>query len=164
MNISNIDEFFELGKSLKLTIKLDKTTTIKPYKLNNDALFQLPFISMIILLMSKDIRKPNVSELGQIIGECIERSIKAFKGSSQHLGWSAHLRIRTVTALNFLEASSLVDVDNRKGKVKVTDLGKKVISKALDPKVESDLSFNLLLIQRNYKNICKEKQMELDGL
>ncbi|KXI28386.1 hypothetical protein [Paraglaciecola hydrolytica] len=158
----NLTNFFELAKESNLKIHLENMNVIKPHKLSNEALFHLPFISMVVLMMSKDRRKPNVSELGQLVGECIEGSIKEFKGSSQHLGWSANLRVRTVKALSFLEISHLVSVNNRKGKLEVTELGKKVISKALED--SSDLSYNLMLVQRSYRNICKDKQMDLEIL
>lgn len=156
----NINSFFEIAQESNLKIQLDDIQKVRSHKLSNEALFHLPFISMVVLLMSKERRKPSIPELGQLVGECIERSIKEFKGSSQHLGWSANLRVRTVKALSFLEISKLVEVNNRKAKLEVTELGKKVIVKAIDER--SDLSYNLLLIQRNYRNICREKQMELE--
>lgn len=156
----DIEEFFEVAKASNLRIQLDEVKTVRSHRLSNEALFHLPFISMVVLLMAKERRKPNIPELGQLVGECIERSIKEFKGSSQHLGWSANLRVRTVKALSFLEIANLVSVNNRKTKLEATELGKKVINKAIDEK--SDLSYNLLLIQRNYRNICREKQMELE--
>lgn len=156
----DINDFFKVAKASNFRIQLDEISSVRAHSLSNEALFHLPFISMVVLLMAKERRKPNTSELGQLVGECIERSIKEFKGSSQQLGWSANLRVRTVKALSFLEIAKLVSVNNRKGKLEATELGKKVINKAIEEK--SDLSYNLLLIQRNYQKICREKQMEFE--
>jgi len=152
--------FCKEAKRLNLALSSDDIDEVIPPRLDNEALFHLPFISMVILLMSKDARKPKVSDLGQLVGDSFERTFLAYKSSSQHLSWSANLRIRTVKALSFLELSKLVNVDNRKGKVVATELGKKVVNDAID--ASSDLSYNLLIMQRNYRNICKEKQMELE--
>ena len=152
--------FCQEAKKLNLTLSSDDIDEVIPPRLDNEALFHLPFISMVVLLMSKDARKPKVADLGQLVGDSFERTFLAYKSSSQHLSWSANLRIRTVKALSFLELSKLVNVDNRKGKVVATELGKKVVNDAIDAR--SDLSYNLLTMQRNYRNICKERQMELE--
>lgn len=152
-------DFCQEAKRLKLALNSKDIEEVIPPRLDNEALFHLPFISMVILLMSKDSIKPKVTDLGQLVGDSFERTFLAYKSSSQHLSWSANLRIRTVKALSFLEMSGLIIVNNRKGKVVATDLGKKVINNAIDAR--SDLSHNLLIMQRNYRNICKEKQMEL---
>ena len=156
----NFESFFSEAKRLKLNIDIEYVEQIIPPRLDNEALFHLPFISMVILLMSKDSKKPKVTELGQLVGDSFEKTFKAYKSSSQHLSWSANLRIRTVKALSFLEISKLVEVHNRKGTLVITDLGKKVIKCALEN--QSDLAHNLLIIQRNYRNLLKEKQMEFE--
>ena len=125
-----------------------------------EALFQLPLISLIILLMAKDKRKPRVSEIGQLVGESLESSMSGFKGSAQHIGWSANLRVRTVKAISFLEYSCLIEIPNNKGRIKITDLGKKVISKALNQ--EDTLSYNLAEIAKAYRNLCVSKQLDME--
>ena len=152
--------FCNEAKKLNLKLNIDDIKEVIPPRLDNEALFHLPFISMVILLMRKVSRKPKVTDLGQLVGDALERSFNAYKSSSQHLSWSANLRIRTVKAMSFLEVSRLVEIHNRKGKLVATDLGKKVIRNALE--MESDLSYNLLIIQRNYRNICLEKKMDFE--
>lgn len=156
----SFDAFFNQVEESKLTIKVDNRLTIKSHLLNNEALFQLPLISLIILLMAKDRRKPLVAEVGQLVGESIESSMPGFKGSSQHIGWSANLRVRTVKALSFLEHARLIEINNRKGRIKVTDLGKKVINLALEK--DDNLAYNLTQIARSYRNLCVSKQLELE--
>ena len=151
--------FSQLSKS-KTAIKFDDAIMEKNHLLNNEALFQLPLISLIVLLMAKDKRKPRVSEIGQLVGESIEASMSGFKGSAQHIGWSANLRIRTVKAVSFLERTNLVEIDNRKGRIKISDLGKKVINKALSR--DDNLSYNLAEIARSYRNICVSRQLDLE--
>ncbi len=152
------DEFFARMEKKEVSINL--TGDIKAYRLSNEALFHIPLISMVILLFAKDRRKPYVAELGQLVGDSFEKSMAGFKGSSQHLGWSANLRVRTVKALGFLEGVGMVRVDNRKGRLAITDLGSKVISRTMSE--DSDLSYNLAQIQRAYRNICVEKQLKLE--
>lgn len=144
-------------KDIKINIKKN---THKEILLNNEALFQLPFLSIVVLLLSKNKKKPRVDSIGQLVGECLELSIKGFKGSSQHLGWSANLRIRTITALNFLEISTLIFIDKKTQTVRITNLGKKIIDHALS--LETDLSYTLNLINRRYRDINKEKKIELE--
>jgi len=158
----DFESFCKEAKRLNLTLNSDDVEQVIPPRLDNEALFHLPFISMVILLMTKDARKPKIPDLGQLVGDCFERTFTAYKSSSQHLSWSANLRIRTVKALSFLELSKLIIVENRKGKVTATELGKKVVNDAIE--ANSDLSYNLLTMQRNYRNICKERQMELELL
>ena len=67
--------------------------------------------------------------------------------------------MRTVKALNFLELAGLVVVDNRKGKINVTDLGKRTVEKALSR--DDELSQTLIEIRRSYRHIKVEKQMKL---
>lgn len=158
----NYEEFFERAKNKGLSIPIEREKTPKNYQLSNEALFHIPLIAMVVLILAKDRRKPYVSEIGQLVGESLERSIIGFKGSSQHLGWSAYLRVRTVKAINFLEHTRLIHIDNRKSKVAITDLGLKVVSRALDQ--DDDLAYNLVQIQRAYRNICVDKQLDLEIL
>lgn len=144
-------------KDIKITLSND-TKRKTSLGLDNEALFQLPLIAMIILLLSKNARKAKVSEIGQLVGELLEDTMTGFKGSSQYLGWSSNLRIRTVTALNFLEAVDLVSINNRDTKISITKLGNKVISRALD--YESDLAYNLALIERSYRNYRVDTRLD----
>lgn len=154
------EEFFERAEKKGLSITVEREKTPKNYQLSNEALFHIPLIAMVVLILAKDRRKPYVSEVGQLVGESLERSIIGFKGSSQHIGWSAYLRVRTVKAINFLELTSLIHIDNRKSKIAITDLGSKVIARALSQ--EDDLAYNLGLIQRAYRNICVDRQLDLE--
>ncbi|EOZ2639001.1 hypothetical protein ACQQXD_002507, partial [Escherichia coli] len=113
----NYDEFFDIisKKDIKIDIKyIDKQESLG---LNNEALFQLPLIALIILLLSKNSVKPRASEIGSLVGKLLEDVMLGFKGSSQLLGWSANLRIRTVTALQFLESVQLVIIDESNKKL-----------------------------------------------
>lgn len=156
----NFNTFFDQIEESSLTINIDNTLQKKEHLLNNEALFQLPLISLIILLMAKDKRKPFVSEVGQLVGESIERTMVGFKGTSLFLGWSANLRIRTVSAISFLDYTNLIEIENSKGRIKITKLGKKVISRALEK--DDSLSYNLNLIARNYRHICVSKQLDME--
>lgn len=156
----NFDSFFEKVKESKAIIEIDQESTYESNLLNNEALFQLPLISLIVLLLAKDRRKPFVSEIGQLVGESIEDSMYGFKGSSQHIGWSANLRVRTVKAISFLEQSNLIIIENRKGRVKITGLGKKVINHAINK--DDNLAWNLTKISRSYRNICVSKQLDME--
>ena len=115
-------------------------------------------VSLIVLILAKDKRKPNVSEIGQLVGESILSCMTSLNKSDQHIHWSANLRIRTVKAINFLEQANLIVVNNRKAKLEITELGKKVINKALD--WDDNLSYHLNMISRSYRNICIAKQLD----
>lgn len=128
--------------------------------LNNEALFQLPLICLIILSLSKSKRKPQISEIGQLVGECIEASFDGFKGSAQHIGWSANLRIRTIKAVNFLEQKKIIEVNQRTQKVIATDLGIKIVKKAMD--YEDELAYSLSNISIAYRNICVRRQLDME--
>jgi len=156
----NFDKFFESISKSGAEINFNNHEANKSHFLNNEALFQLPLISLIILLMAKDKRKPRVSEIGQLVGESIEASMSGFKGSAQHVGWSANLRVRTVKAISFLEYSQLIEIPNSKGKIKITELGKKVINKALNQ--ENTLTYNLAEISKAYRNLCVSKQLDME--
>ncbi|MDN4035941.1 hypothetical protein [Massilia sp. YIM B02443] len=155
----NFDEFFDrVGNS---EIELDAKDCVQGVRgLGNEALFQLPLIALIILLMAKDRRKPKIAEIGQLVGESIEASMIGFKGSAQHLGWSANLRVRTVKALNFLELASLVEIPNRNTKIVITEMGKKVIARAVEG--DDDLAYNLSKISLACRNICVSRQQDLE--
>lgn len=156
----NFNEFFENIAQSGTEIRIDSSSDKKISLLSNEALFQLPLISLIVLIMAKDKRKPKVSEIGQLVGESIESSMPGFKGSAQHVGWSANLRVRTVKAVSFLEYSNLIEIPNNKGRVKITPLGKRVIDKAL--KQEDILTYNLAEIAKAYRNLCVSKQLGME--
>ena len=156
----NFDKFFDEVKDTALHVSIGASLNSRNRLLDNEALFQLPLISLIILLMAKDRRKPLVKEVGQLVGECLESSMPAFKGSAQHIGWSANLRVRTVKAMVFLENAKLIEIENRKGRVNITELGKKVIEAAL--KHEDNLSVNLVYVAKCYRNICVSNQLDLE--
>lgn len=154
----NYDEIFDIisQKDIRIDIKyIEKQECVG---LNNESLFQLPLIAIIILLLSKNRVKPHASEVGRLVGKLLEDVMLGFKGSSQLLGWSANLRIRTVTALNFLESVQLIIIDENNKKLNITKLGKKVIDKAF--LYESDLSYNLALIERSYRNYCVDSKLD----
>ena len=154
------EEFFQEASEKEIVFSLDQFSDSANHRLSNEALFHLPLLAMTILLLSKTRRKPKSDELGQVIGECFERTFSGFKGSSQHLGWSANLRMRTVKALTFLETVNLVEVDRHDSRIKATEFGKKVVSKAID--VQLDLGFTLQVIERNYFDLQIEKQIAMD--
>lgn len=157
----NFDVFFEkIPETIISDIKVKSQEDVNNTFLSNEALFQLPLICLIILMLSKDRRKPDIAEIGQLVGECIEASFNGFKSSAQHIGWSANLRIRTIKAVNFLEIANLIEVDYRKKKIIATDLGARVVNSALLK--EDDLSYNLAKISRSYRNICLSKNLDME--
>jgi hypothetical protein len=132
-----------------------------PSLLSNEALFHIPLLAAVVLTIACLSRKPRTAEIGQIVGECIERTFTNFKGSSQRLGWSANLRIRTVAALAFLESASLVTVAY-KGAISATDLGRRTIKSAFAE--DDDLSFTLMTVERSYRDICGERRSQMELL
>lgn len=156
----NFDAFFSEVESRNLEISFDSEANEQDYKLSNEALFHLPLITLTVLTFASDRRKPKTDELGQLVGECFERTFTGFKGSSQSLGWSANLRIRTVKALTFLEMIEMVSIKKQTGEIAITEKGKRLKKVALA--TEGDLSEALMRLQRNYKNIKVEKQMKLE--
>ena len=158
----NFGLFFEEMEAKDISLKTLNSMDDRPIKLSNEALFHLPLISLTVLLFSCESRKPTTSELGQLVGECYERTFEGFKGSSQTLGWSANLRIRTVKALTFLETSKLVEVRSEDGRIASTDIGKKLRKLALSK--DNHLSLALHHIRRNYSNIKIENQLALEML
>lgn len=152
------EDFFAEVEKNQIEVRFDNQEGDHPARLSNEALFHLPLLAITVLMLAKDRRKPKVDELGQVVGECFERSFSGFKGSSQHLGWSANLRVRTVRALTFLETTKLVNV-TPEGQITATPLGRAVVRKALQH--DSDLTYTLKLIERNYRNLSVEKQLSL---
>ena len=155
----NYEEFKDSLTKNPIEIPVSEAYNPTKKSLDNEALFQLPFIAMVILIMAKGTSKPLIPELGRLVGECLEKTMPAFKKSQQHISWSANLRVRTVKAISFLEMADLVDIEDRKGKLTTSKLGTKIIEKVL--KDDSDLSYNLNIISRKYRNIKKDNKMEL---
>lgn len=155
----NYEEFFREAsqRNVRLVADPDLEQGSRVTLLSNEALFQLPFLAMVIMSISKGTRKPALSELGQLVGECLERTLVGFKGSAQHIGWSANLRIRTVKALTFLETSCLVEVGLRTKAVTLTERGRSVLDHAMSD--DSNLSNTLRTVERNYRNISVESEI-----
>jgi hypothetical protein len=156
------EQFFESVAAANIAIEItDKPDSPRNF-LSNEALFQLPLIALVILALAKDRRKPRISEIGQMVGECIEKSVYGFKGTTHNFGWSGNLRIRTVTAVRFLELSKLIIIEERTSRIEATELGKKIINSAISS--ESDLSLCIQGITRAYRNLSIEKQFEMELL
>lgn len=153
------ESFFDEVRRSNIELRLYKSREIKPARLSNEALFHLPLLAITILLLAKDRRKPRVDEVGQLVGESFERTFKGFRGSSQHLGWSANLRVRTVRALTFLEIADLIVVGKTSDRIAISEKGKRVIECGL--RQDSDLSIALRSLERNYRNIQVERQISL---
>lgn len=156
----NFEGFFNEVLSRDLEINFDSQINDDGFKLSNEALFHLPLISLTVLTFASDRRKPKTHELGQLVGESFERTFTGFKGSSQSLGWSANLRIRTVKALTFLEMIDMVNIRNQTKEIVITEKGKRLKKAALTN--DDELTEALVRLQRNYQNIKVEKQMKLE--
>lgn len=156
----NFDKCKEEAARSKISIVFE-TSDRGPSLLSNEALFHIPLLAVVVLTLACLPRKPRTAEIGQMVGECIERTFTDFKGSSQRLGWSANLRIRTVAALAFLESASLIVVSD-KGIIAATDLGRKVIKSAFAE--DDDLSFTLMTVERSYRDISGERRSQLELL
>lgn len=151
------DQFFEEATERNLHLSATKQPSVYRSTLDNEALFQLPLLAMVILTLSKGKNKPRMAELGQLVGECLERTVAGFKGSSQDIGWSANLRIRTVKALTFLERTGLAQFDERTNLVIATAAGRNVIESAIEN--GTLLSHALMTLERSYENIRAEKRI-----
>ena len=102
-----------------------------------------------MLAISKGLSKRELPELGQLVG--------GFKGSSQDIGWSGNLRIRTIKALTFLESTGQVTIDKATRRVSATDLGKKVYNDAING--ESLLAVSMKTIELSYQYIRDEARV-----
>jgi hypothetical protein len=109
---------------------------------------------MTILAISKGLSKPQLPEVGQLVGECLERTVSGFRGSSQDIGWSGNLRIRTIKALTFLESTGQVTIDVGTRRITATDLGKKFYNDAVEG--ESLLAVSMKTIELSYQYIRDE--------
>jgi len=154
------EDFFQSAKDIKPDFSNIKANEEDYTPLANDALFHLPLLAISILALCKIRGKFTVSEVGQVIGECFERTLPGFKGSAQLLGWSSNLRVRTINALCFLEDSGLVTVSMKSDKeINATKLGKNLIDKTLAD--DTELSYVIARIQRSYNNLKKESNIEM---
>jgi hypothetical protein len=155
------ESFFRAAQENQIEMHFDSNGEVRPTRLSNEALFHLPLIAITILLFARGKRKPRVDQIGQLVGECFERTFSGFKGSSQHLGWSANLRMRTVRALTFLETALLIVVDQEMQRITIADEGRKVIERALIDQ-NSELAYTLKVLERSYRDINVEKQVAMD--
>nr|WP_316643263.1 hypothetical protein [uncultured Roseateles sp.] len=156
----NYDQFFNEAVRLDLRLPSSDPFTHVSSTLDNEALFQIPLLAMVILVLSKGNSKPKFSELGQLVGECLERTVAGFKGSSQDIGWSANLRIRTVKALTFLERAGFITVDERDGRLSIDNKGRTIIDNVIDS--DSPLAVALLIVDRSYENIRAERRIRAE--
>jgi hypothetical protein len=156
----NYDEFFT--EAARLGLRPPQVGVEAEYhsSLDNEALFQLPLLAMVILTLAKGSSKPKLAELGQLVGECLERTVAGLKGSSQDIGWSANLRIRTVKALTFLERVGFVVVDTRDGRVSTETQGREVLDRVLEG--DTPLANALLIVERSYENIRAERRIRAE--
>lgn len=147
-------DFFSEAKRLGLKLNLPGEDPSPMHTLDNEALFQLPLLAMAILAISKGRSKPELPEIGQLVGECLERTVAGFKGSSQDIGWSGNLRIRTIKALTFLESTGQITIDKVTREISATELGRKVYSGAVEG--ESLLAHSMKTIELSYQYIRDE--------
>lgn len=153
----NINEFFEQATKLDIKLHITSPQLIQLNSLSNEALFQLPLLAMTILAITKGKSKPNLPEIGQLVGECLERTVAGFKGSSQDIGWSGNLRIRTIKALTFLESTNQIAVDKNSRQISATDLGRKIYKNAIEG--ESPLALSMKTIELSYQYIRDEARV-----
>lgn len=150
-------EFFSEARRLGLKLSLSGEGPSPMHTLDNEALFQLPLLAMTILAISKGRSKPELSEIGQLVGECLERTVAGFKRSSQDIGWSGNLRIRTIKALTFLESTGQIVIDKITREISATELGKKVYGGAVEG--ESLLAHSMKTIELSYQYIRDEARV-----
>jgi hypothetical protein len=150
----NTTDFFTEARRLGLKLNVSGEGFSTAHTLDNEALFQLPLLAMTILALCKGRSKPELPEVGQLVGECLERTVAGFKGSSQDIGWSGNLRIRTIKALTFLESTGQVVIDKVTREISATDLGKKVYTGAVQG--ESLLAHSMKTIELSYQYIREE--------
>lgn len=147
-------DFFKEARKLNVRLNLEADFPAPAHSLDNEALFQLPLLAMTILAITKGSSKPQLPEIGQLVGECLERTVAGFKGSSQDIGWSGNLRIRTIKALTFLESTGQVVIDQHTRRISATDLGKKIYKDAVDG--DTLLAVSMKTIELSYQYIRDE--------
>lgn len=150
----NLTEFFNEADKLDIRLEHHVAEAIPAHSLSNEALFHLPLLAMTILAISKGNSKPRLPEIGQLVGECLERTVAGFKGSSQDIGWSGNLRIRTIKALTFLEETKLVTIDRSMRRISATELGRHVYQGAIVG--DSLLALSMKTIELSYQYMSDE--------
>lgn len=150
-------DFFTEARSLGLKLNLSGKGPSPAHTLDNEALFQLPLLAMTILAICKGRSKPELPEIGRLVGECLERTVAGFKGSSQDIGWSGNLRIRTIKALTFLESTGQVVINKATREISATDLGKTVYTCAIEG--ESLLAHSMKTVELSYQYIRDEARV-----
>jgi hypothetical protein len=155
------DAFFAEVRENNLSVDLPAPNSRKYEPLDNDALFHLPLLAMTVLMLSKARSKPRVERLGQLVGECMERTFVGFVGSAKLLGWSASLRVRTVQALTFLEMTGLVTVDGPEKSICITKTGTLLLNAAL--KDGSDLGYTLSRVARAQRSVYAELKLSMES-
>lgn len=153
----NSSDFFTEARRLGLKLNLSGKGPSPAHTLDNEALFQLPLLAMTILAICKGRSKPELPEIGQLVGECLERTVAGFKGSSQDIGWSGNLRIRTIKALTLLESTGQIVIDKETREISATDLGKKVYTSAIEG--ESLLAHSMKTVELSYQYIRDEARV-----
>lgn len=153
----NAAEFFTEATKLNIRLNLPVELSLPAHSLSNEALFQLPLLAMTILAITKGAAKPLLPEIGQLVGECLQRTVPGFKGSSQDIGWSGNLRIRTIKALTFLEATNQISVDQHTRRISATELGKKVYQNAIAG--ESLLAMSMKTVELSYQYMRDEARV-----
>lgn len=153
----NAAEFFDEATKLNIRLSVPLELSVSANSLSNEALFQLPLLAMTILAIAKGAAKPLLPEIGQLVGECLERTVAGFKGSSQDIGWSGNLRIRTIKALTFLEVTGQITVDKCTRRLSATELGKKVYQSAIAG--ETALAMSMKTIELSYQYIRDEARI-----
>jgi len=153
----NVAELFDEATKLNIRLHLPAEVSVPVRSLSNEALFQLPLLAMTILAITKGTAKPPLPEIGQLVGECLERTVVGFKGSSQDIGWSGNLRIRTIKALTFLEATGQISIDEHTRRISATDIGKKIYQSAIAG--ESPLALSMKTIELSYQYIRDEARI-----
>ncbi|MCX5511094.1 hypothetical protein [Pseudomonas sp. BJa3] len=155
----NFREAVSTAKTESLALLTESSPKGRQDVLGNESLFHTPLIALTIILLARSRAKPKYDEIGMLVGVCFEKSLAGFKGSIQELGWSANLRIRTVKAFTFLENTGFIIIDKSSSRIEATEIGKKLIDNVL--KEDSRLCIALLKIKRAYRNICKERAVEV---
>lgn len=154
----NFETFFLEAEKKESDIVFFSGAENETHFLDNETLFQLPLISLIVLTVASGQRKPIVSELGRLVGESIESVFTGFKGSARHLGWSALLRIRTVKSVSFLELSGFIEVRKKDSRIAATKKGQRLLKIVLSK--DNELSSHLLAVKDAFIVVHKNAQYE----
>ena len=68
----NFEDFFVQLETTPVSVSYSQHNAPRRDGLENEVLFQLPLICMVILLIAKGRRKPQVEQVGQLVGECLD--------------------------------------------------------------------------------------------